>query len=191
MKDLFEKQAEVEKTYAKVLKRFSDINETEVRVVYMPFLEEYAVLSPFDYRYQLGCYAYSHVLNIGELFFVFSDEEKEAVIAHELGHYRRTKNQNLNKIIREISWNNEIGTYVKNGNINENKHRIERLQKWSFLSESYADNEAIKEGYQEELFSALKTAYKKDKGKMPIIAERVLKSRMDNLKRILGGKDET
>ena len=96
-------------------------------------------------------------------------------MAHEIGHYIHNKKFNdekLRKIVNRIR-------LIKKGRSNE------RINKWSTLTEIYADNQAAKVGYGEPLLSFLKNLYKKDYAYFTEHGKKELSARIENLEEIL------
>lgn len=184
-KSYFKKKQEFEDRFSKVLKKFPDVKEGEIKIEYFPDAPEYIIFSPFEgYFFR----RYNPMLNIGKLFDIFSVEEQEAIMAHELGHYRRMRNKSFRKISWIVDTSTRIPSYRKAMLTKKNKHEVQRLLKWYILFEGHADNEAVKEGYSKQLFSALKKAYKQKR--IPILAKRGLEDRIKNLEEILEDKEK-
>lgn len=178
IKDLeTEREEEIKKTYSKVVKKFSGIKKNEIKLVYLDSLDDYAIMSPY-YGTSLLHY-YRPTLYVGGLIFELEKKEREAIIAHELWHYKRLKCYSLEKFEREIVWSKEIGSYTSKM-LTKKKHRADRLAKWHFLCESYADKEAARLGYKKQIISSLKKICK-DNPNMPPLAKQVNNMRIKKL----------
>lgn len=177
-----EREEEIKKTYFKVIKKFSGIKKNEVNLVYLNSLDDYAIISPY-YGTSL-LYYYRPTLYAGCLIFELEKKEREAIIAHELWHYKRLKCYGLKKFEREIAWGEEIGSYT-NKMLTKKKHRADRLTKWHFLCESHADKEAARLGYKKQIISSLKKICKDHPDLSPLVKQ-VNAMRVKNLEGKLG-----
>lgn len=179
--------------YRKVVKKFPEIDEKEVSIAF-DFLAGYVAFTSIDtYKFiSHGEIAVKPTLYAGPSFFLLSDREKEMAIAHELGHYKREKGCSTAVLRRKTNFLKNMHDYSsmyledylcackKEG------HKIERLKKWNALNEVYADNEAVRAGYYNEMRSFLldmKREYDHCYGGVHPILMDLLKDRIKNLKR--------
>lgn len=189
---LFDKMREefaekhVRKLYSKVVKRFLNINRDDIKVEYLPDYD-YVGISVLDY-YKLIIMdelVKKPTLKAGPDFLRFSEEEKEATIAHELGHYEHDIKGMPEGIKRRTLWAVTIRlyhqiddpstldtlaglTHIKTEsakrilNFFNKESRFARLQKWNQMCDLDADNKAIDAGYGKGLLSALRKIYDKE-----------------------------
>ena len=154
LEDYFEGIDNIKRTYFKVCKKFPLIKKGEVKLRFNPEVKlaglwiEEVLTNP--------------LLDFGILLFKRSDEEKEAIIAHELGHYICiTEHYKTPKMIeRMLRWmnilnNHEFKTFW--GGYSVESPKIRRIKDWTLIHEIYADNQAVKAGYGEKLLATLKT----------------------------------
>ena len=154
--------SELKEIYLKVVKKFPGMKEEGIT----PMRHEggnfiICITTPPPYlRYSM-----KSELIAGILFENFTYKEKEAIIAHELGHYEQSdKNQNNIRFLRQRAWDEDYNLhkrfrlfYKVAGLFSKKiKHKDERLKKRYLLAEIYADNKAAEAGYKEDLVSALK-----------------------------------
>lgn len=101
---------------------------------------------------------------IGNLFLTLDKYQQEAVLAHELGHYKYlTKHPSTMRVLRHTRWAmhnhaydvDEMSSLLKFFS-KKHKTRIEQLKKWYLLSEMYADEWTIKTGYGEKWLDTLR-----------------------------------
>ena len=114
-----------------------------------------------------------------ELFYEVSQKEKEAIIAHELGHLERMiKIKNIKKLNRIRRWGENFEEIIKGPQIYLNsettKNQALRLIKRQLLEETYADIQAAKRGYTKGLLTYLKRFQHKNK---------LFKNRIENLEK--------
>jgi len=181
------------KIYKKVLKKFPEIRKNEIELNYRraePFF--LTTISMYDHSKldsenidaidSRGGIKKEPLLNYGDgLFLVLLDDEIEAVIAHELGHYLCFKGYDSDKFKQVIKRKTELFQ-----NTELDTHRIRRLKQWSIAREAYADRKSAEAGYGEILLKLLKKLYD------PTItghAKEEHDARIENLEKILGEKD--
>lgn len=159
MQDL---EKELKEMYLKVVKKFPQIKESEITIKYPTNVIAGITLVQ-------GKNGFHGRLDASKFFFDdyqlgFTDEEREAVIAHELGHYDYyKKNFNSRRINRIVKWNNKshlydefptffymVGLFSK-----RTRRNIKRLEKWYMMTEMYADSKAAEAGYDRQISSAL------------------------------------
>lgn len=179
--DLQRKQMEktkyICKVYSKVLKKFKSIELGELKMLYLQYLDKYAILSAGEYE---------SFMMIGKRFFSLGKGEMGAVIAHELGHYEKTRHYSRDKLIITNLRDEELVSYAKQDeNLPEAyRHRFERLKKWCLLYEIDADNKAVKAGYGMPMLNILESFAKTDKYEnMPKILKDQIDDRIKNLER--------
>lgn len=125
----------------------------------------------------------------------FSKEEKEAIIAHELGHViQRNKNRNPLRSRRlqslYIGFNLMMENKMHNKS-NEYSKRDRFLEKYKTLMEMHTDKELARRGYGEGMLKFLKTntimnELKHLEGTQNYeIGKRITKARINNLEKIL------
>ncbi len=179
-------ETELKRIYQEVLKSFPDVKEEELKLNYIPDLNDYIIFSPFEGSTE----SYRPTLVIGRLLSELNNKEKEAVMAHEIGHYLRTKNYSMKRIVRAMNRYEKIQFYTEENITNEQfKHNVERLQKFFFMFENYADSKAIEAGYGEHVLSALKKTYNNHNKSFPAMSKRNICQRIKNLEeKIFGDK---
>lgn len=185
-------------TYFKVIGKFPEIKKDELLLGYD---------SSVAYARQMFCKDTSTgdtvikaLLVIGGHYFELDDGEKEAIIAHELGHYIRVKKYGLREMERKMEklsdlfWQLEL--YHKRGSgesvidfSDKEKRKMERIQKCYNLHEVYADNESIARGYGKQILSALGKITKEHYGRLTKACKEGVKARMQNLESRLGVED--
>lgn len=143
-----EKTKHIYKVYSKVLKKFKSIELGELKMLYLQDLDKYAELSAGEY---------GSFIVIGRKFFSLGKREMGAVIAHELGHYKKIRHYSHDRFIITNLRDEELVSYAKQGkNLPETyNHRFERLKKWCLLHEIDADNKAAKAGYGKPILNIL------------------------------------
>lgn len=142
--------------YLKVIKSFSEINPTEIKLVYDPHSPDYAgmtMVNPEIYHLT-GKFVISPTLLVGHSFLTLTKKEQEASMIHEIGHYKRFRRyiHKPNRIIKIPKWYSELT------DLEEGKSRREKLQKWEIMHEVYADNQTLKAGYGSQMLAILKKA---------------------------------
>lgn len=180
--------------YRSVLKRFPEIKEDEISIGYASHIP-YACLGFYKDMAKEDTVA-KFVVLVGPFFFVlFDDEEKEAVIAHELGHYVYKKKHGLSEVERLSDEFEQLESYYKRKNSeekvvitysDEEKRRIEELQDRHNNYEVYADNEAVKRGYGKQKLSALKKIAERHYEHLSQMSKEAVKVRIERLKSELG-----
>ncbi|MBM3199556.1 hypothetical protein FJZ53_01375 [Candidatus Woesearchaeota archaeon] len=132
----------------KVTKSFEQLRENEIGIEYHPLKRSYASLA-------ISKESNTFRMIVGNLFFELPEEEREAAIAHELGHYIRLRGRgDRNKgLMKKL--NIEFMNYSLSG-IAKSDLRAERLMRRVKLSEYDADKKAVEAGYGPQLLSLLK-----------------------------------
>jgi len=181
--------------YKSVLKKFPDIKEEEIGINPKIFGVYYIGISatirkPPAYKWE-PC----PLLHIVPRFFELTQEEQEATLAHELGHYvHYKKNLDIKRLLRQDKWKERMEYYdssiksldeIKDLGKSE-QHELKRLQKWRVLDECFADTEAAKAGYGKVVLKLLKHL----KEKHPLVDSQPLfklevDERIKNLERII------
>lgn len=161
----------------KVLEKFPEIKE-RIEIAYSTFYN-------FNAGYKCDTDNLKFKIELGHSFFKYSDEKKEAFIAHEIGHhFHIIKSYKQKRLKRIKKWNHEA---LNNPHINQYgiKSRLRRIKKWDVMYEIYADNIAAKAGYAKPLLDHLKKYYE-DMHKFlgPITKDRV-SARIENLENLL------
>ncbi len=148
------------KMYSEVLKKFPHISEGEIKLKFEPSTKDIIGISILeDDMLNPEIYMFKYFSNLTE-------DEKKAVIAHEIGHYYHyvKKHYNIKRTQRLTKFFEEAAFYNAHQRISKilgfiskkQKHKIKRLQKWYILQEIYADNKAAEVGYGEHVLSAIK-----------------------------------
>jgi len=176
--------------YRSVLKRFPEINEDEIEIGY-DFSTPYACIGCYNDTSK-GDTVLKFIVLVGPFFFeLFDDGEKEAVIAHELGHYIYKKNHDSSKTERLLDEFEQLESYYKRKNSEEKiiitysdkeKRRIKEIQDLYNTYEIYADNEAVKRGYGKQKLSALEKIVKKHYDYLDQMSKEAVKARIERLK---------
>lgn len=190
-----EEKERFKKMYSKVVKKFPNIKNDEITLCFDPFVS-YAEISLFDNIriFHENEYVFDPKLSIGLSFFSkFNDKEREAVIAHELGHYDyRTRYRDLNRMKKVTKWVMDVNDYnmdvlkVKIISLfnKKKKHRIERLQGWYIMYELYADKKAAEAGYGKQMLAVLKKILP-EYHRLPPIFQKEITARINHLERML------
>lgn len=182
-------QEKFEKIFSGVVKSFSEIKEGEIKFEYDSSLNSYAYTSFFDYSSNPK--RSNPRVIAGRIFSNLGDWEKEAILAHELGHYCRMKSYSAKRLERVAEWFHKACFYtIDHTRYSILRHKIERLQKWSNLNETYADNLALKAGYGNQILQALKETYKRHYERLSMIGKKCAEARIKHLEEILGNKRE-
>jgi len=196
--DKTSRQESAKKSYLKVVDRFENINKDDIEVVYAPefvslgglMILEYEVinnkLTPkiVDDKMNLN-----PTLMIGEYFFNLPHNEREAIIAHELGHYHHfNKNPTLERAIkmdaRERAY--KYLTIMEQYNPDEiTSHLSKQLKKWHTLHEVYADNQAAKAGYAIPSLNLIRNIYEHNKELLADTPKKEQEARIANLEKII------
>lgn len=187
----FEK-TEMEKIYPKVLEKFPEIRKEEIgtedasslfRLFFVLGLRMNTEKWPVSDKRPKAS------LVIGLQFYLLTDEEKEAAIAHELGHYIHhvKKSYNAKRVERMLGWNKSLKMYSFKSlkemlDLNEGeKHRFERLQKWYIMKELDADNKAINAGYGRSMLLTLKNLSESEYEHIGPVYQKEITARIKNL----------
>lgn len=170
------------KVYFKVVKNFPDIKKQEIRLEYqasVPYAE-LNIINRVEY-FVWNKLVKDTSITIGDMFFKVNKEQRKAIIAHELGHYKRHKKYGINKIGKHIKMLQEVDAYKGTETGETLDHRTARMVKCLIMHELYADQETVKAGYGKPLLSFLKMAGKKHKERLPRLQKEELKLRIKNL----------
>lgn len=176
--------------YLKVLEKFG-IGKEEIEIYYC-FATSLAGLA-FREEYHDGKIVMKPILVLDFDFSFLSEQRKEGVVAHEIGHYLHCKkNCNPNRIKRMIKWVSELNDYDQKSEeeqffINlyrKRRNKIKKLKKWGMLSEFYADDQAVERGYGNQILESLKMA--KKNYLLTKCGEQELYKRIERLEEILG-----
>lgn len=166
-----ELEGKFKRVYLEVLEKFPWAGEDEVTLRYNPFIFIISFLDVDPYILMgAGQLVKSpYLLASDDFFTVFDDEQKKAIIAHELGHYKRSKGYSLEKLTMHAKFKEQLFSFYslnhdyKEMLLDSDKklcQKINRLVKWRLLDEMHADDEAVKAGYKEPLLSALERTLK-------------------------------
>lgn len=157
---------ELERTYLRTLENFPEIRRGDIQIKYLISID-YAlmlVVDPYKFVYENEVVVDPMII-IGDKFLESDEQEKEAMLAHELGHYDYyTKNLNPYRFSRLVKWTDKSELYDKyqiffdiagffSKRIN---HKVKRIQKWYLLTEVYANRKAAEAGYGKHMISAMK-----------------------------------
>ncbi|MDP2908873.1 MAG: M48 family metalloprotease [Nanoarchaeota archaeon] len=159
------------KVYLEVLEKFPWVGKDEVTLKYNPliFIISFLDVNPYILMGTGQLVKSPYLLVSDDFFTVFDDEQKKAIIAHELGHYKRSKDYSLEKLTMHAKFKDQLFSFYslnhdyKEMLRNSDKklgRKIDRLEKWRLLDEMHADNKAVKAGYKEPLLSALERTLK-------------------------------
>lgn len=183
---------EVRKSYFKVLEKFPSIKEEEIGIesagsLFRPFFV--LGLRMNTEKWPVSNKRPKASLVVGLQFYLLTDEEKGAAIAHELGHYIHyvKKSYNVKRVERMISWNKSLKMYASKSlkemlDLNEReKYRFERLQKWYIMKELDADNKAINAGYGKSMFYTLKNFTEREYEHICPVYQKEMTMRIKNL----------
>ncbi|MDP2908871.1 MAG: hypothetical protein Q8N77_03620 [Nanoarchaeota archaeon] len=181
-------------TYFKVIGKFPEIKKYEIRLGYDPSVAY--VRQTFYEDDESGAVVLWPLLVTGPDFFGLGEAEKEAIIAHELGHYIRGKRYGQKKLEKLSCLFEQLELYYKKDSekavvsiSDKEKRKMERIQKCYNLHEVYADNEAIARGYGKQILSALGKITKEHYGRLTKACKEGVKARMQNLESRLGVED--
>jgi hypothetical protein len=155
---------ELEKTYLRTLENFPEIKKGDIKIKYLKSTD-YALMlmvDPLKFVYE-NKVVVDPMIIICDKFLESDEQEKEAMLAHELGHYSRYKKrgQSINKIRQNVNRNMLVKSY-NNPSIQafitldpKMAYKVKRLQKWNMLQELYADKRATEAGYGKVLINVL------------------------------------
>lgn len=180
------------KTYIEVLEKFPEIRKEEIGIE-----EANSLLRPF---FVLGLHMNIEKwpvsdkrpkanLIVGLQFYLLADKEKEAAIAHELGHYVHNvkKSYNAKRAERMRGWNKSLKMYASKSlkemlDLDEReKHKFERLEKWYIMKEIDADNKAANAGYGKPMLLTLKKLSKNKYEHISPVYQKEMTMRINNL----------
>lgn len=178
-----EKIKEMDKIYSKVVKKFPEIKKKEITLKYQAPVcyAELRLIDPIEYFVWHKLIKYP-VIAAGCMFFEVNRGEREAIIAHELGHYKRHKKSNINKIKKHINMFQEVGIYKLIETGTNPNHKMKRMIKCLTMHELYADQEAIKAGYSKSLLSFLERILNRHEDELSRLQREELRLRIKNLK---------
>lgn len=190
---------ELEKIYLRTLENFPEIRKEEIKIKYSRF-EGYSymlMVDPYKFMYKNEVVVDPMII-IGDKFLESDEQEKEAMLAHELGHYCRYKigRQSINKIRQNGNRNILVKKYNYSFtqiviNLNPKiRHRVKRLQKWKMLQELYADKRAAEAGYGKGIVKLLEKHYSQYYKMLQPTGREEIEIRIRNLKKLLGEKDD-
>lgn len=157
-------ECEARKLYFKVLEKFPSISKEDGKIS----IDQKTLFAHISVEYDEHSYKPKLRFNliIDNLLFTLPEDWREAIIAHELGHYCQiTKNFNARRFKRQVRWAECSDFYYNHRDITDvlkflNKkhvHREKRVQKWFIMREIYADNKALEAGYGYGILSLLKS----------------------------------
>jgi len=190
---------EARRSYLKVLEKFPNIKKGEIGTesassLFRPF-------SVLGLRMNTEKWPASDKrpkanLVVGLQFYLLTDEEREAAIAHELGHYTHhvKKVYNINRIRKSQEWNKNLKMYASKSpkemlDLSEReKHRFERLEKWYIMKELGADNKALNAGYGRSMLLTLKNLSENEYEHIGPVYQKEITMRIKNLEEKLEGK---
>lgn len=169
--------------YSEVVNSFPSIEGWRIRLEYDPSFGDYASLITEEAFWPPRRKPrFNYTICVGSSFYWLNNDEKKAVISHELGHYCKQKNCSAKKVEKEMKWWREIEKHenrlLKTQDLN---HRINRLIKWRVLTENYADNKAFEAGYGNNVLGILKNIYQEEYDTMGLINDKILTARIKNL----------
>lgn len=144
--------------YNEVVKDFQEIKEDEIEIKYDKFIPIAGFTIIDTIKHELsGEIEFKPTLFIGPMFLMFRYEDKEAIIAHELGHYMYDKNLSHKRIDSRMRHNQELWNLESalNNNLPNpfNEHKTKRLKQFRIAKEIYADKEAAKAGYGRKILN--------------------------------------
>lgn len=160
---------EFERVYSRVVEKFPEIKKEELKLKHMDDFEYVSFLMIDDKKYlEENKIVIDPSMIVGAKFLEFSEEEKEASIAHELGHYTRYKKSSPKKVGKSILYAYIMSVYANSPEMwqleemdSNIRHKMKRVKKWHFMQEVYADNRAIEAGYGKVLINVLTRHLKK------------------------------
>lgn len=182
----------IRKLYFKVLEKFPSIKEEEIRIKNASSLFRLFFvlgLRMNTEKWPLSDKRPKASLVVGLQFYLLTDEEKEAAIAHELGHYTHhvKKVYNINRIRKFQEWNKNLKMYASKS-LKEmldldkkEKHMFERLEKWYIMKELDADNKSINAGYGKSMLLTLKNLSKSEYEHIEPVYQKEITIRIKNL----------
>lgn len=171
---------ELEKTCSNIVKNFSEIKEEELKLEYDPFANGQAFISFLDDNSKQK--RYSPIIVIGQDLLRLDDTSKEAVIAHEIGHYCRMKNYSAKRLERISGWLYLASSYNEtHADIDYFKHKINRIQKWADMNEINADSKAFDAGYGKQVLHALKQTLDTYDESLSMIGKKNIIARIKNI----------
>lgn len=175
--------------YVSVLKRFPDIGKGEIELVYASYVP-YANLKVYKEKGD----SVKTVMTLGLFFFeLFDEKEREAIIAHEAGHHVYRKKHSPSEAKKLSDEFDELESYYKRKNseekivityTDEEKRRMKELQDNHNAYEFYADDEAVKLGYGQQILSSLEKIAEKHYNRLSQMSKEAVKSRIERLKLI-------
>ncbi|MBM3199553.1 hypothetical protein FJZ53_01360 [Candidatus Woesearchaeota archaeon] len=175
--------------YTKIFKSFPDIKDDDIALTYASYVP-YAKLRTYEADGKI----IKTVIVLGLFFYeLFDDEEREAVVAHELGHYIHRKNRSISEAKELSDKFYELESYYKRRDseekvvityTDEEKHRIKELQDIHNAYEFYADDKAIKSGYGEQILSSLEKIAEKHYNRLSRMSKESVKARIERLKQM-------
>ena len=146
--------------YKKVVKLIPGVEEKELRIKYSkhPKLDYAGLFLMDEWLYtKFKIIVKRPKIGIDQKFMDLENSEQEAIIAHELGHYKRERRYNTKELKTLLTRLNKMHGLFDDRKISP--HNGARLIQWYVLHEIYADNVAIDAGYGQPLLSFLKKMY--------------------------------
>lgn len=199
LKDFSIEGTELEKIYLKVLENFPEIKKEDLKLVRLPFYNPaYACLlmvNPIKFMYNNEVVVDPMII-LGDKFLESDEQEKEAMLAHELGHYSRYKRYSIHKIRQTVKRNTLVKEYdnafTEIVTIIDPKigHMVKRLRKWNMLQELYADKRAAGTRYGKGMVKLLEKHYSQYYEMLQSTQREEIETRIRNLKKLLGEKDD-
>ena len=187
----------LEKTYLRTLENFPEIGKEGIKIRYLG-LTDYAymlMVDPYKFLYENEVVVDPMII-IGDKFLESDEQEKEAMLAHELGHYCRYKKYSIHKIRQTVKRNTLVKEYddafTEIVTIIDPKigHMVKRLRKWNMLQELYADKRAAGARYGKSLIKLLEKHYSQYYEILQPRMREEVETRIRNLKKLLGEKDD-
>ena len=149
MNEIKDKQQYIEKIFRKVAKSFPELKEDDITIIYLSGLPALAGYSSLN---RSGTKKEPRV-KIGEIFFDYTKEEQEGIMAHEIGHHETMKNKTIQRIKRHNRWNAIHKYHLIHSS---RPHWRQRLKQRFILIEMAADNKAAETKYGKNLLQYYK-----------------------------------
>jgi len=176
-------EEDLEKVYKKVIENIPELKEIDIELEFNNGFPDSAGISVVNSKLYFfkGEIKIEPRIIIGYKWMMVNDDEKEAIIAHELGHYHRhSKYFNNNyKMKNFANW------VLQSSGQRHKRHSKDTLLNWKLMHELYADSYAAKLGYGEKLKDHLQKFIHKKFGNVSPTSKKLTEKRIENLERIL------
>ena len=136
--------------YREVVKSFPGLKEDEIKIRYLSY---WNIIAGYDPLNRIRTKKDPKIC-IGYIFFGYTKEVQEGIIAHEIGHHETVKNWTIPRLKRSYEWN---GMYKRQTFPNSRPHWEQRIRQRHILNEMAANNKVAETKYGKELLEYYKS----------------------------------